>query len=66
MQTLIAHSAFWRGVLLFAGTQLGKVVRNTGPAVSPPPGARDLVSWNPGARSRREDELARSRQTECH
>ncbi|MDW2982752.1 MAG: hypothetical protein WBG81_00035 [Rhodanobacter sp.] len=61
MQTLLAHSAFWRGVLLFAGmlyrksaqgAKSGEIVRGT-----------ELVSWLPGAHSRREDELARSRLT---
>ncbi|WP_155950954.1 MULTISPECIES: hypothetical protein [Rhodanobacter] len=65
MQTLLAHSAFWRGVSLFAGMLLGKIIRDAKPAASPPRNAGDLVSWNPGARSRREDELARSRHTGC-
>ena len=64
MQTLLTHSAFWRGVLLFAGMLFGKIVRDAEPGASLTRGAKDLVSWNPGARSRREDELARSRQAE--
>ena len=62
MQTLIAHSAFWRAVSLFAGMRMGKIGRDARPA-----GVAicdELVSWYPGARSRREDELARSRQIE--
>jgi hypothetical protein len=63
MQTLSAHSAFWRGVSLFAGMLSGKVEQDAG--VDPPvPRDRDLVSWRPGARSRREDELARNCQEE--
>lgn len=62
MQTLLAHSAFWRGVSLFAGMLFGKIARNKGTGVVYRGG--DLVSWRPGARSRREDELARSRQME--
>lgn len=57
MQTLLAHSAFWRGVALFAGMLLGKVARDSNTGMV----RRDeLVSWSSAARSRREDELARS------
>jgi hypothetical protein len=62
MQAFIAHSAFRRAVALFAGMRMGKIVRDTRPedvAI-----CDELVSWHPGARSRREDELARSRQIE--
>jgi hypothetical protein len=62
MQTLIAHSAVWRAVALFAGMLMGKIAWNTRPAGST--GCGELVSWCAGAQSRREDELARSRQTE--
>ena len=65
MQTLLAHSAFWRGVSLFAGMLLGKAIRDTR-SVTTPVRDDELVSWCAGARSRREDELARSRQTELH
>lgn len=59
MQTLLAHSAFWRGMALFAGMLLGKLARDSKTGMSMV--RRDeLVSWNSGARSRREDELARS------
>jgi len=65
MQTLLAHSAFWRGVSLFAGMLLGKIVRDSEHRTALV--RRDeLVSWSSGARSRREDELARSRQEEFH
>lgn len=63
MQTLLAHSAFWRGVALFAGMLLGKFVRDSRSASTLAPGD-ELVSWCSDARSRREDELARSRQAE--
>lgn len=57
MQTLLAHSAFWRGVALFAGMLLGKIARDSNTEMV----RRDeLVSWSSAARSRREDELARS------
>ena len=63
MQTLLAHSAFWRGVSLFAGMLLGKNVRDPNPGIARV--RRDeLVSWSSGARSRREDELVRSRRDE--
>ncbi|MFC5526899.1 hypothetical protein ACFPPA_14255 [Rhodanobacter ginsengisoli] len=63
MQTLFAHPAVWRGFALFAGTLIGKV---TGDAKSDTesPDEGNLVSWCAGARSRREDELARARQVE--
>jgi hypothetical protein len=57
MQTLLAHSAFWRGVALFAGMLLGKIARDSNTGMV----RRDeLVTWSSAARSRREDELARS------
>lgn len=61
MQTLLAHSAFWRGMSLFAGMLLAKVVRDT-QSGSVTDHRDELVSWCSNARSRREDELARSRQ----
>jgi hypothetical protein len=51
---------------MFAGMLFGKVIRDAEPRASLTRGAGDLVSWNPGARSRREDELARSRQAGFH
>lgn len=65
MQTLLAHSAFWRGVSLFAGMLLGKIARDSQPGIAL---VRhdELVSWSSAARTRREDELARSRQDEFH
>ncbi|MEO6799162.1 MAG: hypothetical protein ABI178_04435 [Rhodanobacter sp.] len=63
MQTPFAHPAAWRGLLLFAGMLLGKFIKPAKPE-APPPQMGDLVSWLPGARSRREDELERMRQLE--
>ena len=66
MQTLNVPSAFWRGVSLFAGMLLGKLLHEFRYPVPMPREADDLVSWCSTARSRREDELARSRQVETH
>jgi hypothetical protein len=60
MHTLLAHSAFWRGMAVFAGMLFGKAVQDAKPAAVSR--TDELVSWCHGARSRREDELARSRQ----
>jgi hypothetical protein len=62
MRTFIAWSAFRRVLSLFAGMRVGEIVRDTRPMDVAICG--ELVSWHPGARSRREDELARSRQIE--
>jgi hypothetical protein len=62
MQTLFAHPAVWRGLLLFAGMLLGKSIKMA-KAEAARPQVGDLVSWRPGARSRREDELERRRQS---
>lgn len=66
MQTLIAHSAFWRGVLLFAGMLQRKSARDATTVLTGQARGDELVSWCTGARSRREDELARSRQLQAH
>ena len=58
MQTLFAHPAFWRGLLLFAGMLWGKSARSANATSC---SATELVSWRAGARSRREDELERMR-----
>jgi hypothetical protein len=63
MHTLIAHSAFWRGMSVFAGMLLGKIARDAKSSVATTH-QDELVSWCKGARSRREDELARSRQSD--
>ena len=60
MQTPFAHPAVWRGMLQFAGMLSGKYIRPVRTATTPI-GAGALVSWRPGARSRREDELERMR-----
>lgn len=57
MQMLLAHSAFWRAVVVFAGMLVGKVVPDGRSVVLTQHAS--LVCWSPGARSRREDELAR-------
>ena len=64
MQTLIAHSALWRGVSQFAGMLLIKVAGKAQLNITAEVDGSELVSWCSGARSRREDELARSRQTQ--
>jgi hypothetical protein len=60
MQMLLAQSAVWRAVVLFAGMLMGKVIPD-GQGL-PLARNRGLVCWSPGARSRREDELARIEQ----
>ncbi len=59
MQTLIARSALRRGLQLFAGMLAGLKVRPTTHEAHPP--MNDLVSWCSAARTRRGDELARSK-----
>lgn len=63
MQTFFAHLAVWREFALFAGMLTGKVDGDAKPDTASPEEG-DLVSWCAGARSRREDELARARQAE--
>ncbi len=63
MQTFFAHPAVWRGFALFAGTLIAKVARDAR-ADTPSPKGDDLVSWCSGAKSRREDELARQHLSE--
>jgi hypothetical protein len=63
MQMLLAQSAVWRAVVLFAGMLVGRVTRDGQSIVLVRhPG---LVCWSPGARSRREDELARIEQLQA-
>ena len=66
MQTLIAHSAMWRGVSQFAGMLWVKVAGNAPLNITAAPCGSELVSWCSAARSRREDELERSRQAQLH
>ena len=63
MQTFNAHSAIWHGVVQFAGMLWVKVAGSAQLKITTAHGS-ELVSWCSGARSRREDELARSRQFE--
>jgi hypothetical protein len=65
MHALFAHSAFWRGMSVFAGMLMGKVVWDAEPSAAMTR-EDELVSWCDGARSRREDELARSRQRDMN
>ncbi|WP_243041491.1 hypothetical protein [Dyella sedimenti] len=63
MHMLLARSAIERGMQLVAGMLAAK---NTQDAHQQAPQAHDrfqLVSWQPGAHSRREDELARRRES---
>jgi hypothetical protein len=62
MQMLLAHSAFWRAMVVFAGTLMGKIAADA--RTSKDAGHGGLVCWSPGARSRREDELARTERSE--
>jgi hypothetical protein len=65
MQTLLGHSAVWRGMLLFAGMLWGKTgLDKTRTDQAQPSRCGALVSWCSDARSRREDEMARSSGTE--
>jgi len=64
MQTLFAQPAVWRGFALFAGTLTAKVTKDEIADTLTPEGD-DLVSWCSGAKSRREDELARQRQADA-
>lgn len=57
MSIPLAHPALWRALGLFAGTLLGKFFKDKAPANFID--HQRLVCWSPGARSRREDELAR-------
>jgi hypothetical protein len=67
MHTLHARSALTRGMHMVAGMLSIHTVRNTSQAAAPAPSSGfRLVSWSPGAHSRREDELARSRLLAAH
>lgn len=60
MQMIIGHSALGRGIQRIAGMFAMKAGQNANGRK--PASDFHLVSWQPGARSRREDELARARQ----
>jgi hypothetical protein len=65
MHMLLARSALVRGMQLVAG-MLSNHTRNIhSQAVSDTLAELKLVSWTSSARSRREDELARIRQTQA-
>lgn len=61
MQTLIGGSALERGIQRIAGMFAAKAAQDEKHRRKPSSDFH-LVSWQPGARSRREDELARARQ----
>ena len=61
MQMLNGHSALGRGIQRIAGMFAMKAGQHTKRRHSSA-SEFHLVSWQPGARSRREDELARARQ----
>lgn len=63
MQTLIAHSAFRRGLQLFAG-MLASLKEQPTHTHEATPSTHDLVSWCSEARTRRGDELARRQHME--
>ena len=61
MHMFLSHVAIWRGLSLVVGVIRSSGARGKKPQDAVLPSA-DLVSWCDGARSRREDELARMRQ----
>ncbi len=62
MQTLIAQSAFRRGLQMFAGLLAGQKSQPIHTHDATPSVHRDLVSWCSEARTRRGDEMARSQR----
>ncbi|GGA45317.1 hypothetical protein GCM10010981_38010 [Dyella nitratireducens] len=60
MHMLLARSAFVRGMQLVAGMLSNHTQDTHTPAVNDTLAEFKLVSWTSNARSRREDELARS------
>ncbi len=61
MHMSLARSALGRGMQRVAGMLAAKAGLDAKPAKNTHEGFK-LVSWSAGARSRREDELARSRE----
>lgn len=61
MQTLHGQSMLMRGMHMVAG-MLSNLAAREAATNSPTTPSFQLVSWQPGAHSRREDELARSRE----
>jgi hypothetical protein len=62
MHMLLARSAIERGMQLVAGMLFLRDMQDVPNQSKQNPEAFRLVSWQPGARSRREDELARRRE----
>lgn len=62
MHTLLARSALGRGMQLVAGMLNHKDTQDVRNNSRQAHASFQLVSWQPGAHSRREDELARRRQ----
>jgi hypothetical protein len=65
MHMLLARSAFVRGMQLVAGMLSNHTQDSPTHAVSDTLAEFKLVSWTSNARSRREDELARSHQMQA-
>lgn len=63
MHMLLARSALVRGMQLVAG--MLATTKQDVPAINDTLAEFKLVSWTSSARSRREDELARSRQMQA-
>ena len=61
MQMLLARSAVERGMQLVAGMLTQRGMQDA-PNNDPDHHSFQLVTWQPGAHSRREDELARRRE----
>lgn len=62
MQMLHARSAFERGMQLVAGMLTHREPQDAGKNQTQDRSSFQLVSWQTGARSRREDELARRQE----
>jgi hypothetical protein len=62
MQMLLARSAFERGMQLVAGMLSHRDIQDARHNQTQDRSNFQLVSWQPGAHSRHEDELARRRQ----
>ena len=62
MHMLLARSAFERGMQRVAGMLAHRDTQDAANTQDHDSGHFQLVSWQPGAHSRREDELARRRE----
>ena len=62
MHMLLARSALGRGMQLVAGMLSHRNTQDASNTQNQDAGPFQLVSWRPGAHSRREDELARRRE----